>query len=57
MSAPIILIWKEDRYFIENNKSDLLKSWGTFKADKQNLSILGKRNSEAVKLFDRADWK
>ena len=43
--------------FIENNKSDLLKSWGTFKADKQNLSILGKRNSEAVKLFDRADWK
>ena len=43
--------------FIENNKSDLLKSWGTFKADKQNLSILGIRNSEAVKLFDRADWK
>ena len=43
--------------FIENNKSDLLKSWGSFKADKQNLSILGIRNSEAVKLFDRADWK
>ena len=43
--------------FVENNKSDLLKSWGTFKADKQNLSILGIRNSEAVKLFDRADWK
>ena len=43
--------------FIENNKSDLLKSWGTFKADKQNLSILGIRNSEAVKLFDRADCK
>ena len=43
--------------FIENNKSDLLKGWGTFKADKQNLSILGIRNSEAVKLFDRADWK
>ena len=43
--------------FIENNKSSLLKSWGTFKADKQNLSILGIRNSEAVKLFDRADWK
>ena len=43
--------------FIENNKSDLLKSWGAFKADKQNLSILGIRNSEAVKLFDRADWK
>ena len=43
--------------FIENNKSDLLKSWGDFKADKQNLSILGIRNSEAVKLFDRADWK
>ena len=43
--------------FIEKNKSDLLKSWGSFKADKQNLSILGIRNSEAVKLFDRADWK
>ena len=43
--------------FIENNKSDLLKSWGAFKTDKQNLSILGIRNSEAVKLFDRADWK
>ena len=30
--------------FIENNKSDLLKSWGTFKADKQNLSILTKED-------------
>ena len=39
---------------IANNKSELLKSWGSFKSDKLNLSILGKRNSDAVKLFDKA---
>ena len=37
---------------IETNQSDLLKSWGSFKPDKVNLSILGIKNSEAVKLFD-----
>jgi len=42
---------------IENNKSDLLNSWGPFKSDKLNLSILGKRNSDAVKLFDKAGWE
>ena len=42
---------------IENNRSDLLKSWGSFKADNVNLSILGSRNSEAVKTFDRAGWE
>ena len=42
---------------IETNKSELLKSWGLFKADKVNLSILGIKNSEAVKLFDKAGWE
>ena len=42
---------------IDNNKSDLLSSWGPFKSDKLNLSILGRRNSDAVKLFDRAGWE
>ena len=42
---------------IENNKSDLLNSWGPFKSDKLNLSILGKRNGDAVKLFDKAGWE
>ena len=42
---------------IANNKSELLKSWGSFKSDKLNLSILGKRNSDAVKLFDKAGWE
>ena len=42
---------------IENNESELLNSWGPFNFDKINLSILGKRNSEAVKLFDKAGWE
>jgi iron(III) transport system substrate-binding protein len=42
---------------IKENKSALLKSWGSFKADKINLSILGANNTEAVKLYDRAGWE
>jgi len=42
---------------IKNNKSELLKSWGEFKADEVNLSILGVKNAEAVKLFDLAGWE
>ena len=42
---------------IGTNKSSLLKSWGSFKADDVNLTVLGKNNSEAVKLFDRAGWE
>ena len=42
---------------IEANKSALLKSWGGFKADEVNLSVLGKNNAAAVKLFDRAGWE
>ena len=42
---------------IDNNKSELLNSWGSFNFDNINLSILGMRNSEAVKLFDKAGWE
>lgn len=37
--------------------SELLKSWGEFKADSLNLSVLGENNAEAVKIMDRAGWK
>ena len=37
--------------------SDVLKSWGEFKADTVNLSILGLNNPKAVRLMDRAGWK
>lgn len=37
--------------------SAVLKSWGQFKADNLNLSLLGKHNADAVLLMDRAGWK
>lgn len=37
--------------------SATLKSWGTFKADSVNLTILGIHNRAAVELMDRAGWK
>lgn len=37
--------------------SELLKSWGDFKADALNLSVLGDNNAEALKIMDRAGWK
>ncbi|MEZ5303357.1 MAG: Fe(3+) ABC transporter substrate-binding protein [Verrucomicrobiales bacterium] len=37
--------------------SDLLKSWGEFKADDLNLAILGKNNKEAVRIFNRVGWE
>ena len=37
--------------------SKTLLSWGGFKPDTINLSILGKNNAEAVKLFDIAKWE
>jgi iron(III) transport system substrate-binding protein len=37
--------------------SSILKNWGKFKADNLNLSLLGKYNTEAVLLMDRAGWK
>jgi iron(III) transport system substrate-binding protein len=35
----------------------IVASWGTFKADDLNLSVLGDLNTEAVKIFDRSGWK
>ncbi|MBK1645684.1 Fe(3+) ABC transporter substrate-binding protein [Thiocapsa imhoffii] len=35
----------------------LLQSWGTFKADEVQLSVLGEYGPEAVRLMDRAGWK
>ena len=37
--------------------SATLQSFGTFKADTLDLSLLGKYNSAAVKIFDRVGWK
>jgi len=37
--------------------SDLLASWGTFKADTVPVTELGRLNAEAVKAMDRANWR
>ncbi len=37
--------------------SNTLKSFGDFKADSVNLSVLGENNTAAVKLMDRAGWR
>ena len=37
--------------------SELLQSWGTFKADNLALEQLGIHNADAVRLMDRAGWK
>jgi len=37
--------------------SDTLKSFGEFKADQLNLTVLGTDNAKAVRLMDRAGWK
>ena len=36
---------------------ETLKAFGEFKADRLNLTILGKKNAQAVRLMDRAGWK
>lgn len=36
--------------------SELQKSWGKFKEDALNLSVLGELNEEAVRTFNRAGW-
>jgi iron(III) transport system substrate-binding protein len=38
-------------------ESELLASWGDFKADNLNLSTLGEYNAAAVMLMDRAGWR
>ena len=35
----------------------LVKSWGEFKTDRINLSLLGKNNFEAVKIFAESGWR
>ena len=37
--------------------SKIIASWGEFKADRINVSELGKRNAEAVRIMDRAGWR
>lgn len=37
--------------------SELLQSWGEFKADSLNLSQLGINNAEAIKIMDKAGWQ
>ncbi|MEQ9462409.1 MAG: Fe(3+) ABC transporter substrate-binding protein [Haliea sp.] len=37
--------------------SDLLQSWGEFKADPLNMSELGRLNAQAVMAMDQANWK
>ena len=42
---------------VRKNKSKILKSWGKFKYDQLQLSILGDNNTDAVKIFDKAGWE
>ena len=37
--------------------SELLQSWGEFKADALNLSELGANNADALKMMDKAGRK
>lgn len=37
--------------------SETLQAWGDFKGDTLNLTELGQRNAEAVKIMDRAGWR
>jgi iron(III) transport system substrate-binding protein len=37
--------------------SETLKGFKSFKADKLNLTILGEKNAQAVRLMDRAGWR
>jgi iron(III) transport system substrate-binding protein len=35
----------------------ILREWGEFRADTLELSVLGERNDEAVRIFDRSGWR
>lgn len=37
--------------------SEIVKSWGEFKEQEIDLSILGQNQQDAIKTFDRASWK
>ncbi len=41
----------------KNTDDHFFLKWGKFKGDDMSLSILGERNSDAVKLFDKAGWE
>jgi len=55
------------RWYAESNQeypvredvpaSEILQSFGDFKADSLNLSLLGQHNAEAVRIMDRARWR
>ena len=34
-----------------------LESWGEFKKDNLNVSVLGENNPEAIRIFDRVGWR
>ncbi|MAX33101.1 MAG: Fe(3+) ABC transporter substrate-binding protein [Halomonadaceae bacterium] len=36
---------------------DVLASWGDFKRDDLNVSVLGENNPKAVRIFDRVGWR
>ena len=37
--------------------SPILESWGQFRADTLDLTVLGEQNEAAVRIFDRAGWR
>ncbi|GAB2714791.1 Fe(3+) ABC transporter substrate-binding protein [Halomonas garicola] len=39
------------------HKDPVLESWGDFKKDDVNVSVLGENNPEAVRIFDRVGWR
>lgn len=39
------------------HKDPVLESWGNFKKDDVNVSVLGENNPEAVRIFDRVGWR
>ncbi|NIR50726.1 Fe(3+) ABC transporter substrate-binding protein [candidate division KSB1 bacterium] len=38
-------------------RGSLVRSWGDFKADDINLSLLGQHNRQAVEIFDEVGWR
>ncbi|WFM71615.1 Fe(3+) ABC transporter substrate-binding protein [Halomonas sp. CKK8] len=43
---------------VESAETDgVIASWGDFKKDDLNVSVLGENNPEAVRIFDRAGWR
>ncbi|MEC4768457.1 Fe(3+) ABC transporter substrate-binding protein [Halomonas sp. CUBES01] len=43
---------------VDNVKRDpVLESWGNFKKDDVNINVLGENNPDAIRIFDRVDWR